>query len=95
MKPIYINSRNLVIVDEGTGLRTVVKGTKSEVMLIWQILTNSLLKKEGTDFLMTQFINMSPEAREGLLRLMAAARKIASNEDEVAEILSELVKESK
>lgn len=91
MTPIYINSRNLVIMDEGNGMRTVVRGNKSEILLIWQILTNAVLKKDGTASILKEFIDMSPASRTKLIGLMSSARKVADSEDEVAQILSVLV----
>ena len=91
MKPIRIESENLVIRDTGSDIATAVRGTPSAVLFLWQIVTNAMLELKETKPIMREFMNMKPKARKQAIQLLYKAYRMGNDEYEIARILDELI----
>lgn len=91
MKPIRIESKNLVIREEGGNIITAVRGTPSAVLFLWQVVTNAILDLEGTKPIMSEFMDMNSETRKRVVQLLYKAYREGNNEYEIARILDSLI----
>lgn len=91
MKPIRIESENLVIRDTGSDIATAVRGTPSAVLFLWQVVTNAMLELKETKPIMREFMKMKPKVRKQAIQLLYKAYRMGNNEYEISRILDELV----
>ena len=91
MKPIRIESENLVIRDTGSDIATAVRGTPSAVLFLWQVLTNAMLELKGKELIMWEFMNMKPKVRKQTIQLLYKAYRLGNDEYEIARIFNELI----
>ena len=91
MRPISIESENLVIRDTGDNITTIVRGSPTAILFLWQVVTGAVLDMKESKPIMLEFMSMNPKTRKEAVQLLYKAYRMGKNEPEIAQILDELI----
>lgn len=91
MRPISIESENLVIRDTGDNITAIVRGRPTAILFLWQVVTGAVLDMKESKPIMLEFMSMNPKTRKEAVQLLYKAYRMGKNEPEIAQILDELI----
>lgn len=92
MRPISIESENLVIRDTGDNITAIVRGRPTAILFLWQVVTDAVLDLKEVKPIMLEFMSMNPRERKQAIQLLYKAYRMGNNEPEIARILDELIR---
>ena len=91
MRPISIESENLVIRDTGDNVTAIVRGRPTAILFLWQVVTDAVLDLKEVKPIMLEFMGMNPRERKQAIQLLYKAYRMGNSEPEIAQILAELI----
>lgn len=96
MKCIEIESENLIIKEnEKGGITALAKSRKADIVILWNILTDIIVKAEGGKEMLESFFIMESSERKRVTMNMITAYRLSHNMMEFRELLNKVMEMKK
>lgn len=91
MKIIEIESENLIVKgNENKGITALAKGGKVDIVILWNILTDIIVKDKGGKEMLESYLQMEVNERKQAVIAMSTAYRISRNMNEFRELMERI-----
>ena len=95
MKIIEIESENLIVKEkEKGGVTALAKNGKADIVILWNILTDIIVKNEGGKEMLASYLEMKANERKRTISAMSTAYRMSRNVNEFRELMERIQERS-